>query len=137
LFTFVSASRGHLCDSTAFLCFILHVHHSVRVQLGYFTVCWSGKTTPYGGRLTEVSTSTSWREFSRESTRLLASTRCSASLATSFFCEGNVLVGIRLDLGGVTDQGQIIMRLVRLKPRGPGSDRGPDCPVQVQRKFIK
>ena len=27
------------------------------------------------------------------------------------------------------------MRLVRLKPQGPGLDRGPDCPVQ--RKFTK
>ena len=29
------------------------------------------------------------------------------------------------------------MRPVRLNPQGPGPDRGPDRPVQIQRKFTK
>ena len=57
-------------------------------QRALFTVCWNGRTMAYRGLLALVSRLTFCRRLSRESTRHPASTRCSASLVTSFCCKG-------------------------------------------------
>jgi len=61
------------------------------LQRGYFTDCWSGRTTASRGLLVPVLSSIFWRRSSNESTRHPASTRCSASLVTSYCYEGIIV----------------------------------------------